>query len=148
MTGLTALLDANVLYPARIHDFLLRLANRYLYAPLWSADIHAEWMRSLLADRPDLDPGVLVRTRMAMDDHGKHDQTILGRPVRPPEPIGDLPVLGLQLVVRLYVHGGPTLLSGRLPSRSRGRLAPLIRKSTTPVLHRANSRPFKVAIIA
>ena len=28
-----------------MHDLLLRLADRYLYAPLWSADIHAEWMR-------------------------------------------------------------------------------------------------------
>ncbi len=50
----TALLDANVLYPAGLRDLLLRLADRYLYAPLWSADIHEEWMRSLLADRPDI----------------------------------------------------------------------------------------------
>ena len=28
-----------------MHDLLRRLADRYLYAPLWSADIHAEWMR-------------------------------------------------------------------------------------------------------
>ncbi len=69
MARLTALLDANVLYPAGLRDFLLRLADRYLYAPLWSADIHAEWMRSLLIDRPDIDPGVLGRTRAVMDGH-------------------------------------------------------------------------------
>ena len=46
MAGPTALLDANVLYPAGLRDFLLRLADRYLYTPLWSADIHAEWTRS------------------------------------------------------------------------------------------------------
>ena len=69
MARLTALLDANVLYPAGLRDLLLRLADRYLYAPLWSADIHAEWMRSLLADRTDIDAGVLDRTRTVMDGH-------------------------------------------------------------------------------
>lgn len=69
MSPLTALLDANVLYSAGLRDFLLRLADRYLYAPLWSADIHAEWMSSLLADRTDIDPRVLDRTRAVMDEH-------------------------------------------------------------------------------
>ncbi len=69
MAGPTALLDANVLYPAGLRDFLLRLADRYLYTPLWSADIHSEWMRSLLADRPDLPADALERTRAAMDRH-------------------------------------------------------------------------------
>ena len=40
-----------------------------MYAPLWGADIHAEWMRNLLIDRPDIDPGVLERTRAVMDRH-------------------------------------------------------------------------------
>ena len=66
---LTALLDANVLYPAGLRDFLLRLADQYLYAPLWSADIHAEWIGSVLADRPDLTADVLERTRAVMDRH-------------------------------------------------------------------------------
>lgn len=64
-----ALLDANVLYPAGLRDMLLRLADRYLFTPLWSADIHVEWMRSLLAARPDLDAAVLERTRSVMDGH-------------------------------------------------------------------------------
>lgn len=64
-----ALLDANVLYPAGLRDMLLRLADRYLFVPLWSADIHEEWIRSLLADRPDLDAAVLERTRTVMDGH-------------------------------------------------------------------------------
>ena len=63
------MLDANVLYPAGLRDMLLRLADRYLFAPLWSADIHAEWTRSLSADRPDLDARVLERTRAVMDGH-------------------------------------------------------------------------------
>ena len=65
----TALLDANVLYPAGLRDLLLRLADRYLYAPLWSADIHEEWMRNLLADRPDIPASALERTRAIMDEH-------------------------------------------------------------------------------
>ena len=69
MGVLTALLDANVLYPAGLRDFLLRLADRYLYTPLWSADIHAEWMRNLLVDRPDVSANVLERTRTVMDRH-------------------------------------------------------------------------------
>ena len=69
MALLTALLDANILYPAGLRDVLLRLADQYLYAPLWSADIHAEWIRSVLADRPDLTEGMLERTRMVMDRH-------------------------------------------------------------------------------
>ena len=69
MARLTALLDADVLYPAGLRDLLLRLADRYLYAPLWSVDIHAEWMRSLLIDRPDLVANMLERTRAVMDGH-------------------------------------------------------------------------------
>ena len=34
MGVLTALLDANVLYPTGLRDFLLRFANQYLYSPL------------------------------------------------------------------------------------------------------------------
>lgn len=69
MDCLPALLDANVLYPAGLRDLLLRLADRNLFAPLWSADIHAEWTRNLLADRPDIDSAVLERTRSIMDRH-------------------------------------------------------------------------------
>ena len=69
MALLTALLDANVLYAAGLRDCLLRLADQYLYAPLWSADIHAEWIRSVLANRPDLTGNMLERTRAVMDRH-------------------------------------------------------------------------------
>ncbi len=69
MVRLTALLDANVLYPAGLRDLLLRLADRYLFAPLRSADIDAELIDSLLADRPDIDRRVLDRTRAVMDRH-------------------------------------------------------------------------------
>ena len=69
MALLTALLDANVLYPAGLRDFLLTLADQHLYAPRRSVDIHAEWIRSVLADRPDLTVDMLERTSTAMDRH-------------------------------------------------------------------------------
>ncbi len=69
MPAPTALLDANVLYSAGLRDFLLRLADRHLFTPLWSAEIHAERIRSVLEDRPDLTHEVLDRTRSVMDQH-------------------------------------------------------------------------------
>ena len=62
----TALLDANVLYPAPLRDFLLHLANEELYNPKWTGEIHDEWIRSLLSKRADLQRKDLERTRAAM----------------------------------------------------------------------------------
>jgi hypothetical protein len=58
----TALLDANVLYPATLRDLLLSLARDGLYHARWSERIQDEWVRSLLARRPDLEPAALRRT--------------------------------------------------------------------------------------
>lgn len=43
----TALLDANVLIPARVRDVLLTLADADLYRPLWSQPILTEVRRNL-----------------------------------------------------------------------------------------------------
>lgn len=48
----TAVLDANVLYPALLRDVLLSLAHADLYSAKWSAHIRDEWTRSLLKARP------------------------------------------------------------------------------------------------
>jgi hypothetical protein len=61
-----AVLDACVLYPAPIRDLLLHLAAAQLYTPKWTAVIHAEWIRNLLLNRPDLRPEQLEKTRAAM----------------------------------------------------------------------------------
>ena len=45
----------------------MRLATAQLYKPRWSAVIHDEWTRNLLADRPDLSQAQLSRTRSQMD---------------------------------------------------------------------------------
>lgn len=67
MSHFTALLDANVLHSYPLTSLLLELAEARLYRPVWSADIHAEWMRSVQAARPDIAPVLLERRRAAMD---------------------------------------------------------------------------------
>lgn len=67
MSHFTALLDANVLHSQPITSLLLELAEARLYRPAWSEDIHAEWRRSVLRARPDIDPAALDRRRAAMD---------------------------------------------------------------------------------
>jgi hypothetical protein len=63
----TALLDANVLYPAPVRDILIQLAVTDIFHAKWSAGIHEEWIRSLLRDQPHRDRAVLERTRDLMD---------------------------------------------------------------------------------
>jgi len=63
----TVVYDACVLYPAPLRDFLLHLAATDLFRARWSEWIHAEWMRNLLAHRPDLSRERLQRTRQLMD---------------------------------------------------------------------------------
>jgi len=58
----TAVLDANVIYPAPIRDLLLNLADLEIFAPKWSEIIHEEWTRNLLVKRPDLSKSKLMRT--------------------------------------------------------------------------------------
>lgn len=65
---LTALLDANVLYPAPLRDTLMHLAVARSYRPKWSALIHEEWIRNLLLNRPDLSCATLEGTRDAMQN--------------------------------------------------------------------------------
>ena len=61
-----ALLDANVLYPARLRDLLIRLAITGLYQARWSEQILDECFDNVIEDRPDLTPAQLARTRRHM----------------------------------------------------------------------------------
>jgi hypothetical protein len=65
----TALFDACVLYPAPLRDLLMYLALTDLFRARWTNDIHEEWIRSVLKDRPDLTRDKLERTRDLMNDH-------------------------------------------------------------------------------
>lgn len=67
MAPLTAVLDACVIYPTMPRDLLVRLALVGLFRARWTDAIHDEWTRNLKADRPDLDPGKIDRTRALMD---------------------------------------------------------------------------------
>jgi predicted nucleic acid-binding protein len=64
---ITAVLDANVLYPVSIRDYLLNLATEGLYDPVWTPEIHDEWIRNLLLNRPDLKRKQLQATSKAMN---------------------------------------------------------------------------------
>ncbi|CDG18026.1 PIN domain-containing protein [Xenorhabdus doucetiae] len=61
------LLDACVLYPARLRDLLMHLGLCGLYQPKWTVDIHEEWKRNLLINRSDLTVEQLNRVQMLMD---------------------------------------------------------------------------------
>jgi predicted nucleic acid-binding protein len=67
----TALYDACVLYPAPIRDVLMHLALTDLYRARWTNTIHEEWIRALLAERPDLSRAQLERTRDLMNAHAR-----------------------------------------------------------------------------
>lgn len=69
MAHFTALYDACVLYPAPLRDLLMRLAMTDRFRAKWSNEIHEEWIRNVLADRPDLTRAQLERTRDLMNAH-------------------------------------------------------------------------------
>lgn len=72
---LVAVLDACVLYPPSLRDLFMRLASALVYQPRWTEDIHQEWMRNVLKDRPQLTRAQLERTRRLMD--GISDESLV-----------------------------------------------------------------------
>jgi hypothetical protein len=66
-TAFTVVYDANVLFSARLRDFLVRLAMTGLFRAKWTDDIHREWMRAVRVKRPHVDPAQLERTRDLMN---------------------------------------------------------------------------------
>src|SRR5690606_33943199 len=69
MIGAKAVLDACVLYPAPLRDFLMHLALMGAFQPKWTNAIHEEWIRNVLINRPDLSRKQLERTRQLMESH-------------------------------------------------------------------------------
>ena len=65
----TAVLDACVLYPVHLRDFLLHLGSQGEIIPFWSEEIQNEWTRNLLLNRPDIKRESLERTRRRMAFH-------------------------------------------------------------------------------
>lgn len=64
---MNVILDACVLYPAPLRDFLLNLADLSLFVPKWSEKIQEEWITNLLKNRTDLHQSQLQRTKEFMD---------------------------------------------------------------------------------
>lgn len=62
-----ALLDANVLFPAPLRDYLLSLAEMNLYKPKWTDEIQDEWIESLLIKRKDISRKSLESAKKAMN---------------------------------------------------------------------------------
>jgi PIN domain len=67
VAAFTVFYDANVLYPAELRNFLMHLALTGMFRAKWSSDVHEEWIRNLLKNRPDLTREKLERTRQLMD---------------------------------------------------------------------------------
>ena len=62
-----AVLDACVIYPPALRDILMWQVVVGTYQPRWSEEIHSEWMRNVLKNRPDVSAEQLERTRRLMD---------------------------------------------------------------------------------
>ena len=67
MANTVVIYDSCVLYSAPLRDLLMRLALTDLYQAKWTKDIHREWIRNLLKNRPDLTEERLEQTRAKMD---------------------------------------------------------------------------------
>ncbi|MFD6445109.1 PIN domain-containing protein [Promicromonospora sp. NPDC060204] len=63
----TVLYDANVLYPSTLRDVLIRVGLERRVTPRWTDQILDEVFRNLAANRPDLAPERLARTRALMN---------------------------------------------------------------------------------
>lgn len=67
MDTFTVVFDACVLYPAPLRDVLIEVGMQGIFRPRWTDDIHDEWISHILADRKDITPEALARTRKLMD---------------------------------------------------------------------------------
>jgi len=68
MATFTAIYDACVLYRAPLRDILMWLSMTDLFRARWTDRILDEWSRELLANRPDLRPEQIERTRRLMNE--------------------------------------------------------------------------------
>jgi len=64
----TAVYDANILYPAPLRDLFIRIAQSGLVRARWTDTIHDEWIRNVLKDNPNLSDERLARTRTLMNE--------------------------------------------------------------------------------
>lgn len=68
MSKFSVIYDANVLYPAPLRDFLMRLALLDLFQARWTDQIHEEWINALLREGKH-DREKLEKVKELMDSH-------------------------------------------------------------------------------
>lgn len=68
-SNFTVVYDACVLYPAPLRDLLMQLALSDLFRARWTEQIHDEWIRNVLKNRPDLTLKQLTRTKELMNSN-------------------------------------------------------------------------------
>ena len=107
MTPPVAVYDACVLYPAPLRDLLVRAAIAGLVRAHWSNQIHDEWTRNLLANRPELATTSIERCRRLMDAHVS-DALVIGYEDR--IPALELPDPDDRHVLAAAVHCGATVI--------------------------------------
>lgn len=64
---LTVVYDACVLYPNYLRDLLIQLATADLFQARWTNQIHDEWIRNLLKNRPELTAKKLDRLKQTIN---------------------------------------------------------------------------------
>jgi predicted nucleic acid-binding protein len=77
VANITVIYDASVLYPAPLRDFLMWLALTDLFKARWTEEIHQEWIRNVLKNRPDLTLAQLDRTKNLMNTNVR-DALVIG----------------------------------------------------------------------
>lgn len=65
---LVAVFDACVLYPFHLRNVLIQTAFDGLFDARWTDEIHAEWIRNLVANAPSVTVDRLLATRDRMKD--------------------------------------------------------------------------------
>ena len=67
VSNLTVLYDACVLYPNYLRDVLIQLATTDLFRAKWTEQIHDEWIRNILKNRPDINPEKLQELKQKIN---------------------------------------------------------------------------------
>ena len=101
------LYDACVLYAAPLRDLLMQLALSDLFQARWTDQIHDEWTRNVLVNRPDISPASLARCRKLMDEHIP-DCLVTGYEIL--IPTLNLPDVDDRHVLAAAIHGGASLI--------------------------------------
>lgn len=96
-----------VLYPALLRNVFVQLAVDEHYRARWSDHIHAEWMRALRRDRPDVTRDQVERIRVLMD-RALPEALVQGYEDRIEDVV--LPDPDDRHVVAAAVHGGASFI--------------------------------------